>query len=88
YDRESLEERVFSVLGSGRLLSSEVWGERRRGWFEDYIERLKKGGLFVSCKDSYYMSRWFSRVASVSALPGSGLVCLCFEKSDTGRPEC
>lgn len=79
YDVESLESRVFSVLG--RPTRIEVFGEKFAGSFAQNAEQKRRlGEAYPFWREPYMMGKDYRGFPSIADLPGDGVVGMTFVK--------
>lgn len=79
YDAESLESRVFSVLG--RPSRMEVFGEKVAGSFARNAEQKRRlGEAYPFWREPYMMGTDYRGFPSIADLPGDGVVGMTFVK--------
>lgn len=79
YDAESLESRVFSVLG--RPSRIEIFGERVAGSFARNAEQKRRfGEAYPFWREPYMMGKDYRSFPSIADLPGDGVVGMTFVK--------
>ena len=79
YDSALLAERILSVTGAPA--ASEVYGERRRGFYADHLRPAKLGDAsYPFWQEPCMLGREYRRFDSVDELPGWGVVGLAFTK--------
>lgn len=79
YDAETLESRIFSVLG--RPSKIEVFGEKVAGSFARNAEQKRRlGEAYPFWREPYMMASDYRRFPSIADLPGDGVVGMTFIK--------
>lgn len=79
YDAASLENRIIRPVGI-KPDSMEIIGEKRSGWFDDYIDRWRKHKLETIVFDQWYMLTKFKSHKAIESLNGMGVIGLVFIK--------
>ncbi len=81
YDEEAIQKRLLNQISDYAIASKNVFGEKRKGFFEEYEGRWLAKKHFETIKDPFYISSEFQSFNSIEELPGIGVLGLTLIKN-------
>lgn len=79
YDKKTIDKRIYKSIGDNPKIV-EIFGEKEKGWFDEYVKRWREKGLKETVWDPWYIMSKFQKYDAIEQLPGVGIIGLVFEK--------
>lgn len=80
YDQESINKRLLDKISDFTILSMEIFGENRQGFYNSYSKRWKDKGLRETVKDPYYISKYFKKIQSFDQIKDLAVIGMTIRK--------
>jgi ubiquinone/menaquinone biosynthesis C-methylase UbiE len=81
YDEKSITERLLNKISDFTILSTEIFGENKSGFYDSYAKRWQKKGLLETVKDPYYISNYFEKIKSFNEIKDSAVLGITLRKN-------
>jgi SAM-dependent methyltransferase len=80
YDQKTIDIRLLSMVPGHEVVKTEIFGEIKEGFFEEYEKRWITRGLWETVKDPYYMSKYMTHYGSVKDIRGAAVLGITIKK--------
>jgi len=81
YDEENIQSRLLNSVDQYEVISKTIFGEKEKGFYDEYVKRWQKWGIMETVKDPYYISKYFTYFNQIENLPGLGVIGITLRKN-------
>ncbi len=81
YDEENIQRRLLNFVDQYKVISKTIFGEKKKGFYDEYVKRWQKWGIMETVKDPYYISKYFTYFNQIENLPGLGVIGITLRKN-------